>query len=58
MFWSGELLRYQQNISGHNIAVVTLAAKTNRLEDLRPLIPKLLAVLGELKPGDLVGLAG
>ena len=51
-------LQYQQNLAGYDIAVVTLAAKTNRLEDLRPLVPRLLAVLAEAKPGEVVTLAG
>jgi predicted nuclease of predicted toxin-antitoxin system len=51
-------LQYQQNLTGYDIAVVTLAAKTNRLEDLRPLIPRLLAVLIKLTPGEVVTLAG
>jgi len=51
-------LQYQLNISGYDIAVVTLAAKTNRLEDLKPLIPRLVEVLSELKPGEVRTLAG
>jgi hypothetical protein len=50
-------LQYQQNLSGYGIAVVTLVGRTNRLEDLRPIIPKLLEVLPGLKAGDVVSLA-
>ena len=44
-------LQYQQNISRAGVAVVVLRAASNRIEDLLPLIPKLLPLLGELKPG-------
>jgi hypothetical protein len=35
-------LSFQQNLDGFSIAVVVLQAKTNRLADLRPLVPGLL----------------
>jgi hypothetical protein len=38
-------LQYQQNLSTLPIAVVVLVAKSNRLDDLRPLVPKLLKLL-------------
>ena len=44
-------LSFQQDISAFKIAVVVLRAKTNRLADIRPLVPDLLAVLPDLKPG-------
>ena len=44
-------LQYQQNISRAGVAVVVLRAASNRIEDLLPLIPKLLPLLAELKPG-------
>lgn len=50
-------LVYQQNLSGAKIAVVVLAAKTNRLEDLRPLVPSLLALLPTIKKGEIRTLA-
>jgi predicted nuclease of predicted toxin-antitoxin system len=38
-------LEHQQNLAKFNIAVVVLEARTNRLVDLKPLVPSLLAVL-------------
>jgi hypothetical protein len=38
-------LSYQQNVSALDIAVVVLVARSNNIEDLRPLVPKILAVL-------------
>jgi len=44
-------LSFQQNLVSFSIAVVVLQAKTNRLADLRPLIPGLLAAIEFAKPG-------
>ena len=44
-------LSFQQNLVSFTIAVVVLRARTNRLADLRPLVPKLLAVLPSVKLG-------
>jgi hypothetical protein len=38
-------LSFQQNLVSFSIAVVVLHAKTNRLADLRPLVPKLLVAI-------------
>lgn len=38
-------LQHQQNLSAFNIAVVVLEAKSNRYDDLRPLMPEVLQVL-------------
>jgi hypothetical protein len=51
-------LRFQQNLSKLTVAVVVLAAKSNRIEDLRPLIPELLRVLTALVPRTLTQIGG
>jgi hypothetical protein len=38
-------LSFQQNLGSFSIAVIVLQAKTNRLADLKALIPNLLAVI-------------
>jgi hypothetical protein len=43
-------LRYQQNLSTLPIAVMVLAAKSNRIVDLRPLIPELIEAMAVLAP--------
>ncbi|MEM6654929.1 MAG: DUF5615 family PIN-like protein [Planctomycetota bacterium] len=43
-------LMHQQNKANLPMAVVVLTAPTNKLEDLRPLLPKLLATLETLPP--------
>ena len=44
-------LSFQQNVATFSIAVVVLHAKTNRLADLRPLMPKVLAAIESALPG-------
>lgn len=44
-------LSFQQNLNAFSIAVVVLQARTNRLADLRPLIPGLLAAIESALPG-------
>lgn len=51
-------LRYQQNLSALPVAVAVLAAKSNRIEDLRPLIPELLRSLDTLQARTLVQIGG
>jgi predicted nuclease of predicted toxin-antitoxin system len=47
-------IEFEQNLASLPLAVVVLRAKTNRLEDIRPLVPQLLAVLQSLKPRSLI----
>ena len=44
-------LSFQQNLPAVSIAVIVLRAKTNRLADLRPLLPDLLAAIDAAPPG-------
>jgi hypothetical protein len=44
-------LSFQQNLDVFSIAVVVLQAKTNRLSDLRALVPNLLAAIETALPG-------
>ena len=46
-------LQYQQNLAGYDVAVVVLAAVSNRVQDLAPLIPDALEVAAQLSPGDV-----
>jgi predicted nuclease of predicted toxin-antitoxin system len=46
-------LSFQQNLQRFNIAAVILTAQTNRLSDLRPIIPALLKVLPFVKKGEV-----
>jgi len=44
-------LSFQQNLVAFPIAVIVLRARTNRLADMRPLVPALLEALESPKPG-------
>jgi hypothetical protein len=42
-------LSYQQDLSSFDIAIVVLVARSNRLDDLRPLVPRVLQMLAAAK---------
>jgi hypothetical protein len=44
-------LSHQQNLSTFEIAVVVLIAPSNRIDDLRPLVPQLLEILPNARLG-------
>jgi len=45
---------HEQNIESLPLAVLALRARTNRLADTRPLMPKVLRLLDSVRPGTLV----
>jgi hypothetical protein len=47
-------LGHQQNLGRIGIAAIMLISPSNRYEDLRPLIPAVLAALETIKSGELV----
>jgi hypothetical protein len=51
-------LSFQQNLPSFDIAVFVLRARTNRLADLRPLVPDLLALLATAQPGTVTFVGG
>ena len=46
-------LAYQQNLNNLPVAIIVLRASSNRIEDIRPLLPTLLATLGIIRKGEL-----
>ncbi len=46
-------LPYQQTLAEFEIGVVLLRARTNRIQDLRPLVPAILTALDGLRPREL-----
>lgn len=46
-------VEFQQNVKAAGIAVIVLVARTNRLKELRPLVPAVLRSLATIKPGVL-----
>jgi hypothetical protein len=47
-------LEFQQNVTRYEIGVVVLVAPSNRVQDLLPLVPRVLELLPGLRPGTLV----
>ena len=46
-------LSFQQNLANLPVAVIVLTAKSNRLADLIPLVPRLLEALTSIEPNSL-----
>jgi len=51
-------LRHQQNPTGLDLRILVVVARTNRLADLAPLVPKLLETLESAKPGKIIEVTG
>ena len=51
-------LSYQQSVAGAGIAVVVLRARTNRLQDLLPLMPRAVEVIAAVSVGQVAHVAG
>lgn len=47
-------LAFQQNLEGLSIAVIVLRAHTNRLADLKPLVPDLMAAIDSAPRGTVL----
>jgi hypothetical protein len=54
LFTVDRSLPFQQNLRASGIAVVVAVARTNRVKELRPLMPKVLDALGVLKAGQVI----
>lgn len=49
-------IEFEQNYAPLRLAIVALRARSNRLSDTEPLMPKLLAVLPTLQAGTITRL--
>jgi hypothetical protein len=49
-------LSHQQNVSAFAIAIIVLIAGSNRIDDLRPLVPRVLEALTTVRPGTVTPL--
>ena len=54
MLTADQNLPYQQNLTRLPIGVVVVVARSNRIETLCPLIPRVLAALSTIEPRTLV----
>jgi hypothetical protein len=50
-------LQFQQNLAAHAIGVVLIRARSNRIDDLRPLVPQIVAAVAATRPGK-IGVVG
>lgn len=47
-------IQYQQNVTGRNIAILILRARTNRMNDLLPLMPACAEAIRTIRPGQVL----
>ncbi|MGA1622038.1 MAG: DUF5615 family PIN-like protein [Synechocystis sp.] len=47
-------LSFQQNLRRFNLAVLVLCAPSNRVTDIKPLVPQILAVLSTVTKGTVI----
>jgi predicted nuclease of predicted toxin-antitoxin system len=47
-------IRYQQNLTGRNIAILIIRASSNDISDIRPHVPEALIALNSIRPGQVV----
>ena len=50
-------LEYQQELSGFQIAVIVLVARSNQYGDLQPMMPLVMETLKTIRQGELVRVA-
>jgi hypothetical protein len=51
-------IEFQQNVRASGIGVLVVLAQTNRLKELRPLVPQMLDALTKLTSGELIKIGG
>ena len=54
MITTDQEIPYQQNLDRRRIAILILCAPTNRLADLKPLVPAALRALNVVTPGKVL----
>ena len=57
MVTTDQEIPFQQNLKIRRISIVVLCAPTNRLSDLRPLVPEALRVLDSIQLGQVIRLS-
>jgi nicotinate-nucleotide pyrophosphorylase len=51
-------IAFQQNLSGLSIAVIAMVARSNRLDDLRPVMVEVRRVLPGVRAGQVIRVGG
>ena len=47
-------IEYQQNISKYDISVIIISARSNKIQDIQSLMPKVNQVLRVVQPGQVI----
>ena len=47
-------LEFQQNLQAFGVGIVVVVARTNRVKELQPLVPRILEALARLTPGQVI----
>jgi predicted nuclease of predicted toxin-antitoxin system len=47
-------LEFQQNLRESGVSVILIAARSNRLRDLKPAVPRVLDALSKIIPGEIL----
>jgi len=47
-------LEFQQNLRESGVSVILIAARSNRLRDLKPAVPRVLDALSKIAPGEIL----
>jgi len=47
-------IEFQQSLTELDLSVVVMTAPSNDIDDLRPLMPRVMAALGSVKSGDVL----
>jgi hypothetical protein len=58
MITADKALRHQQNLRAIGIAIVLITHVRNRMQDLRPLVPRIAQALQTVRNGELVEVVG
>ena len=51
-------LQFQQNLSRFSIGVIVFIARSNKIEDLLPLVPRVLEAISSIRPGQVQRIGG
>lgn len=51
-------IEFQQNVRASGIGVIVVLARTNRVQELRPLVPQILKAVAKLAAGELARVGG
>ncbi len=51
-------VQYQQNLAGLRISAVVMVAPSNDIDDLRPLLPLVVAAVVQIQPGQVIRVGG